>query len=211
MQAGIEPEGGDDPGRFWTDAAWELRRETVNALLRDMEPRDPAVAAADGYAQKQRLSRQLATLSKEAERLNDAGLKRQLARYRVSRAVNLVSPGYAYQYATEALMGAGIVKRQSFYRQAQDYRQEVAQFVRERDALDPGSPHLSQLVAYLSKAPIGEPGLPRFAEQPPSWSERMQWGSVPLVVLVPEAVLACLFAVWAVNRTDVTGYAMAES
>ena len=39
----------------------------------------------------------------------------------------------------------------------------------------------------------------------------MQWGSVPLVVLVPEAVLACLFAVWAVNRTDVTGYAMAES
>ncbi|MBT3343786.1 MAG: ABC transporter permease subunit [Gemmatimonadetes bacterium] len=212
MQAGIEPEGGDDPGRFWTDAAWELRRETVNALMRQgMNVRDSSLAVADGYAQEQRLSRQLVTLSKEVERLNDDGLLRQLARYRVSRAVNLLSPGYAYQYATEALMGAGIVKRQSFYRQARAYREEVAQIVRERDAADPNSPHLPQLMAFRSKAPLGEPGLPRFSERPPTWGERLEWGSVPLLVLVLEAVLACLFAVWAVNRTDVTGYAMSES
>lgn len=213
MQAGIEAPGeADSGGGFWTEAAWELRGETVDALQQQgLAVRDSSLAVADGYAQEQRLSRQLVTLSKQVERLNDEGLRLQLKRYQVARTVNLLSPGYAYQYATESLLGAGIVKRQSFYRQARAYREEVARFVRERDALDANSPHLPQLTAYLSKEPLGEPGLPRFGERPATWAERLSWGGVPLLVLVLEAVLACLFAVWAVNRTDVTGYAMSES
>ena len=44
----------------------------------------------------------------------------------------------------------------------------------------------------------------------PVIGDALAFGVVPLVVLLVETLAAFLFALWAVNRADITGYAMAE-
>lgn len=62
----------------------------------------------------------------------------------------------------------------------------------------------------MSQEPLNGDQLPRFAEQPLSAVEGLGHSLVPAVMLLGETLVAFLAALWAVNRADVTGYAMAE-
>jgi hypothetical protein len=121
-----------------------------------------------------------------------------------------LSPAFAFQYSVEAILGTGLAKRQAFLEQALDYRESLRHFVREQDAMDPDSPHELYLRNYLSKKPLVDGQLPRFVERPLSPADGLTFSVIPLVVLLLEAGAAFFFAVWAVSRADVTGYAVAE-
>ena len=133
-----------------------------------------------------------------------------MARYEVARTINLFSPAFAFQYSVEAILGTGLAKRQAFLEQALDYRESLRHFVREQDAMDPDSPHELYLRNYLSKKPLVDGQLPRFVERPLSPADGLTFSLIPLVVLLLEAGAAFFFALWAVSRADVTGYAVAE-
>ena len=193
------------------NAPWEYMRQVQQALEEEFGgPRSDETARADHYAVEQRYVRLLDDAEREAHRRGHAGLDREVQRYRAARAVNLLSPSFAFQYTVEALLGTGLAKRQSFLGQAFRYREALRGFLRERDAQDGDSPHVLFLPPYLSQEPLDGDQLPRFAERPLSAAEGLEHSVVPAIVLLGETLAALLFALWAVNRTDVTGYAMAE-
>lgn len=193
------------------DAAWDYMSQ-VRQSLRDRgdEPRNPETARADDYAVERRYARALDEAEAEMYRRGRAWLDRRVESYRVARAINLLSPSYAFQYTVEALLGTGLAKRERFLQQAFAYRESLRAFLRERDAADGASPHLLFLPPFMSQAPLDGGWLPRLVERPLSPAQGLAAGVVPVVALLAETLAAFLFALWAVHRTDVTGYAMAE-
>lgn len=195
----------------WLERAWDLERETWESLTASgLVLRDHALAETDGFATEQRIVREVREMEKEQRRVTQQGLDSQMRRYQVARSINLLSPGYAFQYALEALLGTGVAKRQSFYAQALDYRETVRDFIRGRDAADGDSPHVLFLADYMSQQPMDGDDIPRFRERPLEFGEGLAHGVVPLTILTLELLGAFLLALWAVNRADVTGYAVSQ-
>jgi hypothetical protein len=159
---------------------------------------------------EKRYTQLLDETEKEMDRLMQVWLDSKVRRYRMARTVNLLSPSYAFQYTVEGLLGTGLAKRQNFLRQAIDYRHTLRDFVRTRDAADPDSPQIHFLPGFMSDAALDGEQIPRFAEKRLTPAQGLADSVVPAVMLLTETLMAFLFAVWAVNRTDVTGFAMAE-
>jgi ABC-type transport system involved in multi-copper enzyme maturation permease subunit len=192
-------------------AAWEYRDDVIDALRAEGQtPRSRELAQADDYALEKQYIRVLGETEKEMNRLANLWLDSKVQRYRMARAVNMLSPSYAFQYTAEGLLGTGLAKRQNFMRQALEYRQTLRDFVRARDTADADSPRIHFLPGFMSDAPLDAEQIPRFQEQPLSPAQGLADSVVPAVMLLTETLLALLFAIWAVNRTDVTGYAVAE-
>jgi hypothetical protein len=166
--------------------------------------RGPEAGRVDGFALEREYGRRLEAAQAEAEEIGREADRQALRRYSVARAVNLLSPGFAFQYSVEALLGTGIARRERFLTQARQYREEIRAFLREQDAADPESPHVLYVAGYLSQRPLAAAAIPRFREQRPSLAERVAAGAVPLVILTLEAAVGVLFALWAFNRRDLT-------
>ena len=191
--------------------AWSYMNQVRQSLYDEGKgPRNSETARADGYTVERRYARLMEDAEKEGYRLGQVWLDRKVERYEVARSVNLLSPAYAFQYSVEALLGTGLPKRQHFLEQAFEYRENLRSFLRERDAGDGDSPHLLFHSEFMSQEPLDGDQMPRFVEKPLSPAEGFAFSVVPFVILLVETLAAFLFALWAVNRLDVTGYAMAE-
>ena len=195
----------------WNSEQWEYRN-AVRLSLRDdgLIARSRERAAEDGFVTEQRRARILRTAERDQFRIGERSLDRKVERYRVARAINLLSPAYAFQYTVEALLGTGLAKRQSFIRQAFDYRQTLRAFLRDQDAADADSPHILFFPDYMSLRVLDTKNLSRFVERPLSPREGLAFSVAPLVVLLLEALAAFLFALWTINRVDSTGFDMTE-
>ncbi|HJP29847.1 MAG TPA: two-component regulator propeller domain-containing protein [Candidatus Latescibacteria bacterium] len=124
-------------------------------------------------------------------------------RFAIARNVSLLSPGYAMQYPMEALLGTGVVWRDHFHRQAEAYRDVLREFLQQRDAVDPESPHILFLPEYMSKAEMDPELIPRFRPAPLDLDTRLREGLVPLLALLFETLAALLFAGWAARRMEI--------
>ena len=151
----------------------------------------------------------IAVRSVNMEREMDAVCKRvdeqMFQQYQVARSVNLLSPGYAFQYSVETFLGTGVQRMQSFLRQGWRYRDALRDFIRSRDSADPDSPHLRYLPGFLSTRPIDTTLIPRFQEVALSLPRSLAEGVFPIALLVLETCLAFVFALWAFNRADFSG------
>jgi hypothetical protein len=166
--------------------------------------RPRGAAAADGFALEQRYRQRLEIAEQEGVRRRQATDGKAVRQYRVAQGVHLMSPGFAFQYAVEALLGTGLPKYQHFERQAWAYRETLRAFIRGRDAVDPGSPHLLFLPGYLSDAPLEGRQVPRFQEERLPLGESVSAGWAPLLVLVIEAGGAFFGTLWVVSEMDLT-------
>ena len=177
---------------------WEVR----TAMQREgLEPRPLEVARSDDYALERRYVQRLDELEREKLSLADEMVfVRQLE---VARAVNLLSPGGAFQYSLEALLRNGIQRFRSFARQGWAYRETLREFLRAKDAEDPESPHVLFLGDFMSRKKLDPAEIPRFEEQPLSLGESLAAGVVPILLLVVETALALAFALWAFGRAEV--------
>ena len=129
---------------------------------------------------------------------------REARQYQVARNINLISPGYAFQYAMEAVLGVGVVNRDALEEQMWVYRDELREAFRLIDAEDPASPKIPFYAEYMSTAPLDHRRIPRFRERRLSVAEGISSSTAPIVILVLETLAALLFAVWSVNRMDIT-------
>ena len=194
----------DPPENFWEKNV-RLMEEARQALANaGIALRGPEAGRLDRFALEQRYTGRLQEAAEEAEQNVLRADEQLLRRYRVARSVNLISPGFAFQYSVEALLGTGLARRQHFFQQARRYRQELREFFRQYDAADPDSPHVYFLPAYMSARPLDPALIPRFREAPLSFGESLETGLVPLLVLALEAGLAGVLALWAFNRLDLT-------
>ncbi|MFC1526443.1 ABC transporter permease [Candidatus Latescibacterota bacterium] len=191
--------------RGWGDV-YQVWDESQAAMERDGSlPRDPRLAAQDGYAAEKRYMRHMREVDRE---VNQIGLQMQKERhdqYRAAMAANLVSPGYAFQYTVEALLGGGIQHVEQFLQAGTRYREHLQDFLRARDAADPDSPHITFLPEFMSDKQLDPSLIPRYQSSLVPWGERVANAVVPMVVLVLETALAFFLALWAFNRADLTG------
>ncbi|MEW6752556.1 MAG: DUF3526 domain-containing protein [Candidatus Latescibacterota bacterium] len=112
-----------------------------------------------------------------------AAIARQYqVQYELARAVNLVSPGHAYQYSVEELLGSGLARFQRFHAQGYRYREALRAFLRERDAADPGSPHVPFPSEYMSQAALASSGIPRFTQPELPLGDQLQAATTPAVI-----------------------------
>jgi ABC-type transport system involved in multi-copper enzyme maturation permease subunit len=192
------------------DSSWdemnEIRREAWAALEREGSiPRSREVAAMDNYAAEQRFARRVQEVDKQVNRIWFQMERERVEQLRTAMAINLLSPGYAFQYFLEALIGAGIQHVEHFSAEGGRYREHLRQFLQARDQADPESPHLTFLPDFMSQAALDPADIPRFERSTVPWHVRSENAVVPMVVLVLEMALAFFLALWALNRADLAG------
>ena len=198
----------ESPWAVWRRMG-EHEQEVRTAMQREgLKPRPLEVARSDDYDLEKRYVQRLDELEREKMRLADEMVfVRQLE---VARAVNLLSPGGAFQYSLEALLGNGIQRFRSFARQGGDYRETLREFLRAKDAEDPESPHLLFLGGFMSQEKLDPAEIPRFEEVPLSLRESLAAGAVPILLLVGETALALVFALCAFGRAEVRPHGPTE-
>ncbi|NKB67323.1 MAG: ABC transporter permease subunit [Candidatus Latescibacteria bacterium] len=190
--------------------AWDdinrVQEEAETALQREGSmPRDPVLAAQDGYAAEKRYIRRVQKVDKEINQMRRQMEKQRQDQFKTAMTVNLLSPGYAFQYSIEALLGAGVQHVEHFSDQGWRYRQHLQTFLRGRDEADPDSPHIHFLPAFMSKEELDPRLMPRFQGTPIPFETRVANGMTPIVVLILETMGAFFFALWAFNRADLAG------
>ena len=187
-------------GLYW-EAMGEHRTKMNRTLrLEGIQPRAREVGATDGFVLEKEYAQRLGQLEGMRRDLNE----RIFRQFEVARSVNLISPGYAFQYALEGLLGAGLPNIRAFFADAWRYREDLRQFLRAADAEDPDSPHVPFLPGYMSDKPVVANRFPRYQSQPISLADGFVSASMPLAILLLETALAFVFALWAVRRTDLT-------
>jgi hypothetical protein len=140
----------------------------------------------------------------EGDRLLQNGFARVLRQYRVTRGVNMISPGLAFQYTAETLLGSGMARYLDFERQVWRYRDTLRDFLHGRDAADPASPHLLFLSSHLSREPLNPTDIPRFHQTPMPIGRGVANGLILVLLLIFEAGLAFVLATRAVTRMDLS-------
>lgn len=189
----------------WRDTWASAVDQTRNRLQREgVVLRDRDAGAADDYALERRYAAAMEAALAQDERTIRAMEARSLAQYERARAVNLLSPGFAYQYSIEALLGTGVIRQVDLLEQVWQYRLTLRDFVRERDAVDPDSPHVLFLPEYVSEREIDPEDVPRFVHRDLDLTEALAAGRTPVILLMVEALAAFAFALWAVNRMRVS-------
>jgi ABC-type transport system involved in multi-copper enzyme maturation permease subunit len=187
-------------GLYW-EAMGEHRTKMNRTLrLEGIQPRAREVGATDGFVLEKEYAQRLGQLEGMRRDLNE----RIFRQFEVARSVNLISPGYAFQYALEGLLGAGLPNIRAFFADAWRYREDLRQFLRAADAEDPDSPHVPFLPGYMLDKPVAADRFPRYQSQPISLADGFVSASMPLAILLLETALAFVFALWAVRRTDLT-------
>ena len=193
------------PGGIWQEID-TYENEVRTALQREgIEPRPPELARTDDYALEKRYARRIQEMEKGKDRIRWEALDQEIRQFEVARTVNLLSPGYAFQYSLEALLRNGIQRFRSFARQGWGYRETLREFLRGRDAADADSPHVLFLGDYMSREELDPRHIPRFQQVPLPLEESVAAGVAPILVLVLETALAFFFALWAFNRAEVAG------
>ena len=183
------------PGR----AEVEERIEEVRRDIWDRRTRPPSRA---GYSIqdpfKDEWARARAEMFNEMTEARNRILERYTAQLMkqilLTRVFLRVSPTCAYQFASEAIAGTGIVGFENFYEQVIRYRRTLMDWVLDEDRRDPNSPHLvyaiqfqgRTLAPFISKKPVDFKAIPKFQEVEPTPTASLRqalWDICLLIVL----------------------------
>ena len=195
----------DSVGPFWEQIE-SIESETRKAMDREgIALRPHELARSDNYALEKRYAQRIRELEKAKDQIRHQSFRQMLRQYGIARSVNLLSPGFAFQYTTEAFLAAGAQRVENFDRQGWRYREALREFLRGRDAADSDSPHVLFLPGFMSGADLDSGALPRFREVPLSLDESLAAGMAPIIILVLETALAFFLALGAVKRAELAG------
>lgn len=197
----------DAPGYRGPTGANARVQELSQSTQRELEQagiglRGRDLGQVDGFALEKQYAARMNRVDAEGAAILRHADRELLTQFEVAKAINLISPGYAYTYSVEAVLGVGVARLEHFYEQAWHYRRGLLDFLRARDAVDPASPHITFLPEYMSDAPLDARALPYLRATPIPLSRSMRAGAVPLLVLLLEALGSFLFALWSINRSE---------
>ena len=192
-----------EPVGAWREKPAELIEQVVDRLEADgILPRGRDLGQVDDYALERRYTQAFEDIEGEHAALVRSQYRQIVRQYEVGRTVNLLSPGMAFQYALESVLGTGLQRYEDLLAQSWRYRSHLRDFVRVRDAADPDSPHVLYLVGYVSDRELEPADIPRFAPPARRLAPRVDAGAAQITVLLLEAALAFFFAQWAFYRMD---------
>ena len=170
-----------------------------NLTKRGISLRGETDGLVDNYQVEKEYANSMANLEKERKRLRRQVINQQVRQYKTTANLNLLSPGYAFQYATEASIGVGIFRYVDFVDQVWRYVETLREYLKTRDAADPQSPHVAYLSKFMSEKSLDSQSLPKFRERLTSLNEGITAGMVPILFLLAETLGAFLFAMFKLN------------
>jgi hypothetical protein len=130
-------------------------------------------------------------------------LRQKFEQARVVRRISSVSPTALFGYGAESLNGTGVLRDEAMVKEAHQYRNTLEEWIRQRDLLDPGSPHLLFQPDYLSLQPLVAASVPRYQFREPTVAEGLRDALWRIVILSAETLTMLFAAVLAFQRYDV--------
>jgi len=195
----------ETPGAWWetyfdpfNDARETLTVEGVSLRGKDL-------GGVDGYAIEKIYASRMNEIEKQQHQFHKNNIQKTIYQYQIAKAINVLSPGFAFQYSVESLLNTGEIRYQHLLKQGWNYLATLRDFLRARDAVDPDSPHLLFLADYMSNRELDANNIPRFKYQHPPLSESIAAGIIPLIVLILDTAIAFFFAFWCFNRAEIAG------
>ena len=192
--------------RVWWESYFSAFNETREALAKEgVSLRGKELGGVDDFALEKSYASRMKEVEKQQQQLFKDNLQKIIYQYQVAKAVNVLSPGFAFQYSIESMLNTGVVRYEHLVQQSWDYLETLRGFLRSRDAADPNSPHVLFYSDYLSNENLDSNNIPRFKYQHPPLAESISAGVIPLIVLILETAIAFFFAFWCFNRAEIVG------
>lgn len=118
-----------------------------------------------------------------------------------------VSPVSVFRYLAEEISGTGVGRFEHFYNQVNIYKQQLYDFVEEKDRPDDKSPHLLTLPLTtgsvgISRLPVEYASVPQFVERLPRLGDNLKLIFMDLFVLVVLNLLFFIIGYFLVVRYD---------
>ncbi len=164
----------------------EIAREYIG---REGHWRQPAWAAADGFAWERVSAEAENRRSAAREAIRWQALQRKVGQARLARTLAWLSPVSLIADLGERLTGSGLWRDASFLAQAQGFQRILADRVKALDASDPESPHILFFKGYVSKRPVPAGTIARFTFRERSVRAGLA-ASLPLLALLGAETLA---------------------
>lgn len=164
-------------------------------LYRDREPESGSNA----------INAFLDRLNDTYEKLIEGRFAELLDQAALSERFNSVSPFASFRYASECLSGTGLQYHRQFFRNTRIYRNELMDFVRQKDMKDPQSKHrLTSVrrVKSMSQQPLDPEEIPRFMDPKMSISDAIDDGLTCIIYLFMLNVLCICMAVVSFSKMD---------
>jgi ABC-type transport system involved in multi-copper enzyme maturation permease subunit len=161
----------------------------------------------DRYRASHRQRAQMLSEVVEVEaKLRAAHRAKQVEQVRWGQNWTRVSPTAVYQYSVESIANVGISRFLKFNSDVNDYRAELLEFVKRKDALDTQSPHWlnpAHDILY-SNSPVDAAEVPRFQYRPPDFLTLSREAAMDILLLVLMNVVLFSLCVVLFLRFDVT-------
>lgn len=149
--------------------------EKVNFARNEVWGHYPSEAQSFSFIDRYRPAHQLraAAFSEMLEveiKMREAYFNEQLQQVKSGRNWTRISPTAVYQYVVESIANVGIPRFLNFRSQLKNYREQLIDFVKKKDASDPESPHwINPDIGFLfSTNPVEYAEIPKFDYRSPN-------------------------------------------
>lgn len=161
--------------RLDSDWALKARQAEVTAHYSKMEGyngfRGAQWAEKDDYAWERRAAELHHRRWREQLALGRNHLAGQLAQAEHAELLASLSPTSLLRHGIECLLGSGVHRQRRFVDQARSFEEQLKEWFRSKDALDPNSGRLYFFSRYLSKQSVKADEVPRFEFQEAGFAE----------------------------------------
>lgn len=181
--------------------------DQVNEMVGKMDAfvrSDAAEARKDEFASEKRYAQyinQMVVTIKATLDEQQASHRRQA---KVLQNVLRLTPAGLFQLGSERLLGVGETRERHFFQVIDRWSERYAGFIKERDQLDPDSPHIFYVQNYMSQRPVESGDIPRFRFEELSLAESLKAAALDWGLLVLELVLVLLMSFAAFARAPVS-------
>jgi hypothetical protein len=169
----------------------------------DSQWRRREAAARDGFAWERRSGEATSRRFERQEKIRRQMLAGKLEQVEMAGNLAAASPVFLFQGLAERLLGTGVLRDRSFLEQAWQFRETLAEALRQYDARDPESPHILFFRSYMSQRPLPPSAVPRFVFREVTVRQGLAAAFPWLLLLALESLVLAAALLWAFDRYDV--------
>jgi len=124
-----------------------------------------------------------------------------------TKRITRISPVSVFRYLADEISGTGVKRFENFYIQANQFKQQMYQFIEEKDKPDPKSPHFLTLPlttgsAGISRLPVEYSAVPQFEEKSLELKDNLSLIIIDLTILVILSIIFFIVGYFLVVRYD---------
>jgi ABC-type transport system involved in multi-copper enzyme maturation permease subunit len=161
-------------------------------------------ARKDGFASEKNFARRINQMIATIKATLDEQQASHHAQASVVQNVLRLTPSGLFQLGSERLLGVGESREQHFLKALDSWSGAYESFVREREMLDPDSPHIFYVQNYMSQRAVDVSDIPRFNFDELSLTACLKNAALDWMLLALELAVALILSFAAFARAPVS-------